>query len=78
MSSDSPANGRALYTYKAEADTELSVKKGETIHILDMCEGDWWVMGLITTLIEDLFKDFLACLLSSLLVVECGELKLQY
>ena len=32
---------KAAYTYKAEADTELSFRKGEDIDILDMCEGDW-------------------------------------
>ena len=31
---------KALYSYKAEADTELSFRKGDDIMILDMCEGE--------------------------------------
>jgi len=34
---------RANYAYEATSKTELSLKKGDVVHIIDKYQNGWWV-----------------------------------
>ena len=38
---------RALYAFSGNEDDELSVQKGEIIHLLGKAEEDWSVLGVM-------------------------------